>query len=38
MANYINYVIGRNFVKTISYDNINTDLPFERMYRTATQR
>ena len=24
MANYINYVIGRNFVKTISYDNINT--------------
>lgn len=24
MANYSNYVIGRNFVKTISYDNINT--------------
>ena len=24
MANYTNYVIGRNFVKTISYDNINT--------------
>lgn len=24
MANYINYVIGKNFVKTISYDNINT--------------